>query len=128
MLWDITDTPMIIDWESAGYVNPGLELLDVSLFWSGGHKGLPDERAFNCFFSSYSENGGNLPASFNDIIYARFKNKLEWLEYNLKCALGIEFSDIIEQSKGSKRVLKAIDSIMVYLEIIPALERRLEKS
>jgi Ser/Thr protein kinase RdoA (MazF antagonist) len=125
VLWDIDKVPMIIDWESAGYINPGLDLLDVSLFWSGGHKGVPDTQAINSFMKSYIVNGGDIPHDFNDIIHARFLSKLDWLEYNLKSALGIDCADIDERSKCSKRVIKTIDSILVYIKIIPELNEYL---
>ena len=123
VLWNINNVPMIIDWESAGFINPGLELVDTALFWSGGHKGLPDIPAFNGFIQSYIKNGGKISSDIDDILIARFKSKFEWLEYNLKGALGIECEDIGEQQKCSKRVVKTIDSILIYIEIIPTIKK-----
>lgn len=127
VLWNTVDTPMIIDWESAGYINPGLELIDVSLFWSGGHKGLPDLQAFNSLIESYIKNGGNFADDMNDILNARFIGKLEWLAYNMKRSLGIECNDDGDQKMRSNRVVKAIVSILHYHEIIPTLIEWLNK-
>ena len=115
ILWNANDTPMIIDWESAGYINPGLELLDVALYWSGGHKGLPNIQAFNCFIESYIKNAGNINDNINDIVNARFKSKLDWLEYNLKRFFMEECNS--KKKIGSQYIEKASISILNYHKI-----------
>ena len=121
VLWNKNNIPMIIDWESAGYINPNLELLDTALFWSGGHKDIPDTKAFNSFIKSYFDNGGCPIGEMNRIFLERFINKLEWLEFNVKKSLGIDCDDINEQNEGSRYAKKAIESIHHYNEIMPIL-------
>ncbi len=37
VIWQAADTPMLIDWEAAGLINPTMELAGVALSWSGQH-------------------------------------------------------------------------------------------
>jgi thiamine kinase-like enzyme len=100
--------PVIIDWESAGYINPTMELLDTALFWSGGHNGMPDEKAFSIFIHSYISNGGRIVGEVNEVFWERFKEKMNWLEFNFKRSLGINCANEEEKQEGSKRTVKAI--------------------
>ena len=73
VLWDINDTPTIIDWESSGVVNPCEELLETAWDWSGGQEYF-DEEKFKCFIHTYKNNGGDLK-DLDKAIYSNFKNK-----------------------------------------------------
>lgn len=121
VLWDDDGVPMIIDWESAGTVNPSLELLEVALYWSGGESAASNKEAFCAVIDSYTENRGAISDNIEDILYCVFKGKFGWLEYNMKRSLRIECSSDEEQDLGTKEVVETIQSIRDYSKLIPVL-------
>lgn len=120
VLWDKEGTPMIIDWEAAGTVNPSLELVEDALYWSGGEKN-PNREAFCAFIKSYIKNGGIINDNLKDVLDSVFKGKLEWLKYNIRRSLRIECSSDEEQILGTKEVIETLQSILDYEKLIPVL-------
>ncbi len=108
ILW-VNDEPVIIDWESAGLINPSMELIDTAWNWSGGQNYFDIEK-FKVFVKIYEENGGDT-SDFEKAIEANFKAKFGWLEYNLKRVCGIECIDEEEKNLGEKEVVRSIDEI-----------------
>lgn len=109
ILWDSNETPVIIDWESAGLINPSMEVIDTAWNWSGGQNYF-DQEKFDAFVTTYKENGGNLN-EFDEALKADYKAKFGWLEYNLKRICGIECLDEEEKILGEKEVIRTIDEI-----------------
>ncbi len=109
VLWDKNETPVIIDWESAGLINPSMEVIDTAWNWSGG-KDYFDKEKFSAFIITYKENSGNLE-EFDEALKADYKAKFGWLEYNLKRICGIECIDDEEKILGEKEVIRTIDEI-----------------
>ena len=120
ILWKTNNTPTIIDWESSGIVNPCEELLETAWDWSGGQKYF-DEVKFNCFINTYKENGGDIK-DLNKAIYSNFKNKSGWLEYNLKRVCKLECIDEEEERLGEKEVLRVINEIIEFYNIIKTIK------
>lgn len=116
ILWDSEDNPVIIDWESSGVVNPCEELLETAWDWSGGQEYF-DKGKFDCFIDTYKNNGGNIK-DLNKAIYSNFKNKAGWLEYNLKRVCKLECLDEEEQKLGEKEVIRVINEIFKFYEIL----------
>lgn len=108
VLWNNT-IPMIIDWESAGLVNPVMELIDTAWNFSGGANSF-DKDKFTAFVEAYKQNGGNTD-NFDIALKANFKAKFGWLEYNLKRACKIECADEEEKILGENEVIRTIDEI-----------------
>lgn len=116
ILWDKNNTPVLIDWESSGVVNPCEEVLETAWDWSGGQDYF-DKEKFDCFLNTYKENGGDL-TDFSKAIYSNFKNKSGWLEYNLKRVCGLECLDEEEQKLGEKEVKRVIKEIFKFYDIL----------
>ena len=116
ILWNSQNNPVIIDWESSGLVNPCEELIETAWDWSGGQNYF-DEEKFKYFINNYEENGGNIQ-DYQKAIYANFKNKSGWLEYNLKRVCGIECIDDEEKELGQKEVTRVIKEILLFYKII----------
>jgi len=121
VLWDSLNSPMIIDWEAAGYINPSMELLDVASNWSGCESASPNEQAFKSVVKSYCKFGGRINDNLNDVINSSFINKLGWLEYNIKRSLRLECSDEDEQILGTEQVIGTINSIKNYNDLTPII-------
>lgn len=120
ILWDSQNNPVIIDWESSGLVNPCEELIETAWDWSGGQEYF-DKEKYKYFINNYEENGGNIQ-DYQKAIYSNFKNKSGWLEYNLKRVCEIECLDKEEKKLGEKEVIRVINEIFKFYEIMEDLK------
>ena len=116
ILWDKNNNPVIIDWESSGIVNPCEELIETAWDWSGGQKYF-DKEKFKYFVNNYKNKGGDIK-DYHKAIYANFKNKSGWLEYNLKRVCRIECIDDEEQKLGEDEVIRVINEILMFYNVI----------
>lgn len=57
ILWDADQNPIVIDWESVGWVNPMSELMETALYWSCAEILEFDQVKFISFVESYLEAG-----------------------------------------------------------------------
>lgn len=90
ILWN-NNIPTVIDWESSGYVNPTVELVQVCWNWANGDVGKFDFEKFGIIVNRYLQNIKNYKKEdMKKLIYANLWEAIEWLEYNLKRSLCIE--------------------------------------
>ncbi len=54
IIWN-KDKPVLIDWESAGYINPMHDLIETALYWSEDEIGSIDKKRFFTFINSYKK-------------------------------------------------------------------------
>lgn len=121
ILW-IEDTPIIIDWESAGFVNPMHELIEMAIYWSESETGDIDKKRFLEFIRAYKNIFGVLDTNWTMVLLNGFSGKLGWLEYSLKRSLLIECTDKEEQNMGTNQVTETINSIKHYASMISEVE------
>lgn len=126
VMWS-KDNPIIIDWESAGYTNPMQELTETAIYWSENEMGTVDKERFLAFINGYKKGYGKLHTNWREVLEEGFSGKLGWLEYNLKRSLLIECTDKEEQQLGTNQVTSTIDTINRYAEMIPQIERWLDR-
>lgn len=55
VLWDTQNQPHIIDWESAGLMNPDMEVIGYGLEWSGILKGFYNKNIMSVLLSEYRQ-------------------------------------------------------------------------
>ena len=127
VLWDIDEIPIIIDWESAGYINPLQELVDVAFNWGGIETNSFNLENFKFIVESYIKHGGRIKGDIKAVLNYGYKGKLEWLEYNIKRSLGIECSSEEEKRIGIGEVTKTIDALSRYEELVPVCEEILKE-
>jgi len=121
VLWNNENAPMIIDWESAGLINPSAELFEVALYWADeGDKGINKE-AFCTLIDSYLNNGGNINANIEDLMYCALKAKIGWLEYSIKRSLGLDSGNDDEKLQGTNDVIPTLKLIDKHLNLIPTV-------
>ena len=80
-------SPVLIDWEAAGYVRPKRELLEVALYWADDGRGGLDAALCAALLDAYAQHmplGGNWTGAFA----AGRTNLLEWLAYSIQQANG----------------------------------------
>lgn len=112
----------IIDWESAGNLNPMHDLIETAIYWSVNDSGSIVKEKFLAFISGYQKRVGILQADWKMILEQGYLSKLSWLEYSLKRSLWIECTDEKEQQMGTSQVLGTIKSIRQYEDMISELE------
>lgn len=121
VLWDTNQDPYAIDWESVGWVNPMVELLETALSWAGAEILAFDQVKFIVFVKSYLEAGGILQGELDAILNFGYRNKLEWLAYNIKRCNGMEAADELEIELAKKEVIETIEALKTYERLIPEL-------
>lgn len=122
VMWN-NNSPMIIDWEAAGFINPMVDMTDTAISWAENEDGNIDKEKFMAFISGYKSRYGTLNANWKVIFDNGFIGKLGWLEYNLKRSLWIECTDEAEQQLGTAQVIETINVIRRYADMIPELEK-----
>lgn len=114
VLWDGRDC-RIIDLECLSYSNPFLELYEMALSWSGYEMCHIDYSLFQALIQSYQRAGGELPEDW-EVLCDSNLGRLEWLEYNLKRALGIECAPE-EREIGISEVYNTVAHLVYYREV-----------
>lgn len=104
--------PIIIDWESAGYINPLQDVIETAIYWSKSEQGIIDKEKFITFLSTY-HNVKPLPKpDWPIILQSGFSSMLGWLEYSIKRSLWIECADENEQRNGEEQTLLTLNAIL----------------
>lgn len=55
VIWQNSQMPLLIDWESVGLTHPSGEILGAALDWSGQKAGPPDRAAFKAVLAGYRQ-------------------------------------------------------------------------
>lgn len=120
----------IIDLECLSYGSPVMELYELALCWSGNEVCSIDFNLFRSFIRAYEKAGGTLPTDWETIYYCN-NGRLEWLEYNIKRALGIECSEE-EIELGVEQVKETVAHVIYYHEakehILESLKNKTDKN
>lgn len=125
VLWAADQDPFVIDWESVGLVNPMSELLEAALSWAGAEILAFDQVKFISLVKSYLEAGGILQGELDEILDFGYRNKLEWLAYNIKRCNGMEAAEKLEIELAKREVKETIEALQAYELLIPELHRLL---
>ncbi|WP_240037195.1 phosphotransferase [Paenibacillus amylolyticus] len=121
VMWD-QNKPIIIDWESAGEINPKHDLIETAIYWSIDELGQLNKSKFKAFLSGYRQLYGNLEADWKAVLELGYLSKLNWLEYSLKLSLWIECVDVIEQEMGTEQVIHTLSALEEYQKMTVMLE------
>lgn len=105
----------IIDLECLSYESPYLELYDLALNWAGYEECAIDPGKLKSLAKAYGDAGGRLPEDWECLYDAEKVAKLDWLEFNLKRALGLEGGEEDKQL-GASMVKWALRHIRYYAE------------
>jgi Ser/Thr protein kinase RdoA (MazF antagonist) len=122
VMWN-QDNPILIDWESASYINPMQDLTETAIYWSENEIGNIDKERFLAFIGGYKKRCGILQANWRMVLASGFLGKLGWLEYSLKRSLWIECTDEEEQKLGTAQVTGTINAIKRYADMISEIEK-----
>lgn len=117
VMWN-NDNPIIIDWECAGVANPERELLEDALCWSGFLSNNFSEEKFIAIFKEYFKYRKSEDVDWYDVTCGNLVGRFGWLKYNLERSLGIVSNDEEEMKLAENEVIKTIDEINRYLNLI----------
>lgn len=87
VIWKDSEHPFIIDWESAGLVNPGLELMDAALNWGGLVSGEIEEEIIKALLDGYKSEGAAIAETGSELLSGCIIKWLPWLEFNMQRAV-----------------------------------------
>lgn len=121
VMW-IQDRPIIIDWESAGEINPKHDLVETAVYWSLNACGQLAKEKFYAFVSAYQARCPVEEADWRIVLELGYSSKLEWLAYSLKRSLQIECTDQMECEMGTNHAIETIKELNAYEERISVLE------
>lgn len=100
VIWRDEHTPLLVDWESAGLVNPTMELASVALDWSGLAIEAVREDTFSALVEGYVSAGGVVRATGSDALSGVMGIWLGWLLFNMQRSLGEASSGEDERQVG----------------------------
>ncbi len=102
--------PFVIDLECLDYSNPISSCLDLSLQWAGTVNEKFNSDNLKAFYNGYLDAYDNGFRSYDEL-YGIAYTWLEWLEYNLKRALGIEGTTDEDINLGASETINTISRI-----------------
>ncbi|GCE12341.1 phosphotransferase [Tengunoibacter tsumagoiensis] len=120
VIWCDASTPKIVDWESAGPINPTMELSGVALSWSGYTVGQPQEEVFSAVLEGYLRAGGQIHDNGLDALHGLLGSGLGWLLFHMRRSLGESIENEDEQQQGeaaAKQTLILLRSLAEHAEI-----------
>ncbi|MBQ9119916.1 MAG: phosphotransferase [Lachnospiraceae bacterium] len=115
VLWR-EETPYIIDWEAAGYVNPDKELAEVVFYWAADTNGTLEQTKVQALLAGYTEYRSVADADWNVVLACSCEGMLGWLEYCVKRALGMEIGDERERKQGVEQMLGTMKELRRWAE------------
>lgn len=127
ILWDKTDQPILIDWESVRKMNPTQEIVRTSLGWSGIGNENFSLQTYIHMLMNYSKSGGMLNINqINVALHSVFGSMINWLLYN------IEISCANHVSQEKEVAVKEINSVVMCIarleKLIPTLLKCIDKN
>lgn len=104
----------VIDWESAGYVNPYQELVEVLNYWIVNAEGKYDKDKFVSLMTAYTKSINICGVDWQAVLKCSYDGMLGWLEYSVKRALGIEGSGLRDKQEGFNQTKTTIQELQRY--------------
>ena len=120
VLWDGL-SPFVIDWESAGEINPASELLEALLSWSDSGAGGTDEGLFRSLLDAYRAVLVDNDEPWEAVFAASPDGLTDWLAYNVRRAAGIEAADAHDRRIGASEVAGTLRTLAARRAILPVV-------
>lgn len=113
VMW-VQENPIIIDWESAGYIHPMQDMVETVIYGSKDEAGNTNKEKFSAFVKGYRSRYGALQANWQMVLASGFSGTLGWLEYSLRRSLWLACTDEKEQQMGTAQVTDTIIALRRY--------------
>ncbi len=124
VLWADAQTPYLIDWESAGYVQPAIEAVGAALDWSGQVAGDLNVATFTAFLEGYRKEAPLTPRQLYYGLESYFGNWSGWLKFSLQRAIGVATNDPEEQAIGRSETSRTLVQLRSAADNLPELIRQ----
>ena len=113
VMWN-QEEPFLIDWESAGYINPYQELIEVICYWCSNEDGSLDQERYKDLISAYKKEYPIPCRYYKEAVDSGYAGMLGWLDYSFKRSLGMESNSNEEQELGTKQVTATLRELRKY--------------
>jgi thiamine kinase-like enzyme len=101
VIWCDAQSPVLIDWEGAGFINPTAEVVNVAIEWSGITEMLFREDIFSAVIEGYRNGGGcMIKSDMLDAFHGLIGGYLGWLEFNMIRSLDSSKYNVDAQNLG----------------------------
>jgi Ser/Thr protein kinase RdoA (MazF antagonist) len=110
VLWSNNGHPWLIDWESAGPVQPAVEVIAAALDWSGQTACAPDRETFSAVLAAYRSVADLSAEGCRLALDVRLADWLSWLKANMERSMDIRRSKE-EQELGAREAAKTIATL-----------------
>jgi aminoglycoside phosphotransferase (APT) family kinase protein len=116
VLWTVSGSPVVIDWEAAGPINPTLEIAAAALDWSGAVKDYLDLESAHAMLAGYRRAGGTLVEPPEAVVAGCYGNWLGWLKFNIGRSVEEDVPGTngraigVRESRLSLQILRLIES------------------
>lgn len=121
VLWSDSQTPWLIDWESAGFVQPAMEAVGAALDWCGQAAGQFHAIAFEAFLEGYREARKLTTQEVECGLQAYCGNWCGWLKFNIQRSLRLEECDPEGQALGTRETFSTLAMLRSASVQIPSL-------
>jgi thiamine kinase-like enzyme len=115
VLWNKNEDPFIIDWESAGYINPVKEMLQFAFDWSIESNDKVNQSVFKQISEVYKSINEVDISLVEDGFYSGIGDTLEWLKFNLECV--IKNNSVDEFTIAESQIFVTIKVVVIKLEL-----------
>ncbi|MDR3491722.1 MAG: phosphotransferase [Gammaproteobacteria bacterium] len=106
VLWDKTEQPILIDWESARKLNPTREIVRASLGWSGTADSSLS--IYTRMLRTYIKSGGTInPNHIHAAFYSSIGSMVFWMLYN------IEITCTSDATEAKDIAIKEVNGVMM---------------
>ncbi|WP_214851094.1 phosphotransferase [Exiguobacterium sp. s193] len=119
VLWTQTG-PVVIDWESAGPISRGLDVLETSLYWSEDETDRVNAEKFQAFLRGYTSQHNLTGVEWSAVFEASYSSKLDWLAYNLNRTFS---TDRAERQVGTEQVSQTISDVTRHTERLETVKQ-----
>ena len=123
VLWDSSNNPIIIDWESACKINPTYDLINTAFYWSGITSNF-DMALFFKMIEAYQKAGGVI--NKEHVVAACYGSFswIGWLAYNIERSCVSDDSD--HKAIGIEQVNQTLATILRLLVVMPEVIKIIE--
>ncbi|MBI2792844.1 MAG: phosphotransferase [Gammaproteobacteria bacterium] len=123
VIWDSSNNPILIDWESACKVNPTYDIINTAFYWSGITINF-DKNLFFKMIDAYQKAGGVINKDYAiAACYGAF-SWIGWLVYNIERACVKGESE--HKTVGIEQVNQTLATILRLQTVIPEVIKMIE--
>ena len=123
VLWDSSDNPILVDWESACKINPTYDIINTAFYWSGITTSF-DKDLFLKMIEAYQKAGGVI--NKDHIVAACYGtfSWIVWLVYNIERSFTPSESE--HKNVSIEQVNQTLATILRLQTLIPEVIKIIE--